>query len=183
MSVRRARLSTSAQTSWTRTNVLVFGIRSKWHLLRIVDGDATLKKQRGFTLIELMIVVVIVGVLLGIALPGYQNYVLRTNRTAAQADLLAAAQAMEKHFAINFTYAGTAAGTTFPSEAPTDASVKRYDLTLPTADPSEFLIQATPKGAQAGDGILQINNLGQRFWDKNDNGNVADAGENNWDRR
>ena len=142
-----------------------------------------MNKNKGFTLIEVMIVVVIIAVLLGVALPGYQNYVLRTNRTAAQADMLAAAQAMEKHFAINFTYVGTAAGTTFPDEAPTDATVKRYDLTLPTADPNEFLIQATPKGAQAGDGILQINNLGQRFWDKNGDGDVGDAGENNWDRR
>jgi type IV pilus assembly protein PilE len=142
-----------------------------------------LRKLRGFTLIELMVVIVIVGVLISIALPGYKDYVLRTNRTAAQADMLAAAQAMEKHYAINFTYAGTASGTTFPAEAPTDSTVKRYDLTLPAADPNEFLLQATPKGAQTGDGILQINGLGQRFWDKNSDGDISDIGENNWNRR
>tara|TARA_R110002072_G_scaffold48617_5_gene132887 strand:- start:636 stop:1088 length:453 start_codon:yes stop_codon:yes gene_type:complete len=138
-------------------------------------------RVRGFTLIELMIVIVIIAVLASVALPSYQNYVVRTNRTAAQADLLAAAQAMEKHYGINFTYAGAAAGTTFPDESPTDASVKLYDLTL-VAIADDFLIQATPKGAQTGDGIMQINHLGIRFWDKNNNADTSDSGENNWGR-
>ena len=143
-----------------------------------------IRQQNGFTLIELMIVVVIVAVLLAVALPGYQSYVLRTNRTAAQADMLAAAQAMEKLYTVNFSYEAAVAGTTFPNEGPIDATVKRYDYSFP-ADPNatSYVLRATPKGAQAGDGIMEINHLGQRWWDKNDNGDVTDAGENNWDRR
>ena len=60
----------------------------------------------GFTLIELMIVIVIVAVLAAIALPAYQNQIQRTNRTATQADMMAAAQAMEKYYGINFSYSG-----------------------------------------------------------------------------
>ena len=129
-----------------------------------------------------MVVVAIVATLLAVALPSYQNYVIRTNRSAAQADMLAAAQAMEKYYAINFTYAGAAAGTTFPNEAPTDAQTKRYDLSLPVADPNGFLIRAIPKGPQTGDGRLELNHLGQRFWDKNNSGTTGDAGEDNWNR-
>ena len=139
-------------------------------------------RENGFTLIALMIVVVIVGVLTAIALPSYQNYVLRTNRTAAQADLLAAAQAMEKYYSVNYTYAGAVAGTTFPNEAPTDAKVKRYDIAFTgTPDPNQYVIRATPKGAQLGDGFLEITNLGVRRWDKNGD-NAIGSGEDDWSR-
>jgi len=137
---------------------------------------------RGFTLIEMMIVLVILGILIGIALPTYQNYVVRSNRSAAQGDLLGFAQAMEKEYALNFTYANAAAGTTYPAQSPLDGDDKKYNLTIVSADADSFRLRATPIAGtnQGGDGILEINHLGQRFWDKNNDGDTSDADEDNW---
>ena len=62
---------------------------------------------RGMSLIELMIVLMIVAILAGIAIPTYSNYVLRSNRTEARAALLALATAQEKYYLQCNTYAPT----------------------------------------------------------------------------
>lgn len=95
-----------------------------------------MKPQAGFTLIELMIAVALVAILTLIAVPAYQGYSERAARANVQADLMAAAAAMERRKSQNFTYAGATAGTaatdTFPSISPTDADVgkQKYNLTL-----------------------------------------------------
>lgn len=61
-------------------------------------------KQQGFSLIELMIVVAIVGILAGIAYPSYQNYVLRSGRADGQAKLMEILQAQERFYSQNQTY-------------------------------------------------------------------------------
>ena len=92
-------------------------------------------QPRGFTLIELMIAVVIVGILMSAALPAYRNQIVRSYRSTAQTDLLAFAQAMEKEYAINFTYVNAAAGTTFPAKSPLDGTDKRYTLAIEKRPP------------------------------------------------
>lgn len=67
------------------------------------------KTSTGFTLIELMIVVAIVGILAAIAYPSYQEYVLRGNRSEAQALLNDAAARQERYYTQNNTYADTTA--------------------------------------------------------------------------
>lgn len=96
-----------------------------------------MKSNRGFTLIELMIVVVIIAILAGIAYPSYDEYVKRGNRTEGQALLSEAAATQERYFSQNNTYITTQAdigklhmrntsGTTVNS------STGKYSLTVDT---------------------------------------------------
>ena len=119
------------------------------------------KKQQGFTLIELMIVVAIVGILSAIAYPSYTEYVQRGHRADARAGLLQAQQWLER--------AATATGT-YPTTLPTaltwsgDAS-KRYDIAFQAGNTNAaYTLEAAPKGAQAGDkcGTYTLSNTGVR---------------------
>lgn len=149
-------------------------------------------RQSGFTLIELMIVVVVVGILVAIGLPSYNNSVTRSIRADAQSALLGFAQAMERHFQQNYSYEGAANGgndtgapaaTTFPTQAPIEGNNPSYDLTITAADDTGFTLRATPiaGGRQDGNGILELDSLGRRGWDADNDGTIA-AGERTWDR-
>lgn len=108
-------------------------------------------RQTGFTLIEVMIVVAIIGILSSIAYPSYTEYVRKGHRAKAMAGLLQVAQWMER--------AATATGT-YPLDANFSTELKnklkkvegdRYEITVASADGATFTLTATPKGAQSGD--------------------------------
>lgn len=146
--------------------------------MKIVRANKT---DKGFTLIELMIVVAVVAILAAIAMPSYQRYVIRTNRADAMSVMQGFAQAMERHYAQNNTYATAVAGTVFPSQSPLDGTA-RYALSIQAATATTFTLRATPVagGTQGGDGFIEITNTGLRSWDRNNN-SAIDAGENTWD--
>ena len=132
------------------------------------------KKNKGFTIMELMIVVAIVGILAAVALPAYTQYIVRTKRADATGALMAATNAMERHRANNFSYAGAAAGTTFTNWVPTDgpASAAYYNLTLVVAART-YTITATATGSQSlsldstPEETLTVNEQGQKTWTLN----------------
>lgn len=117
--------------------------------------------QRGITLIELMIVIVIVGILVGVALPAYQNQVIRGNRTAAQAVMLDIANRQQQRFLSDRSYADKAALES--SGFTLDPDVARnytYTITLGTGAVPTYVMTFTATGRQAKDGNLTLNEQG-----------------------
>ncbi len=146
---------------------------------------------RGFTLIELLVALAILAIISAIAVPLYTNYSQRTYRAEAQADLLGAAQALERFAAVNFTYEGTA-DTDADGAGDADAGVLatdiyssrsvaqgRYAFTIAAAA-GTFTITATPQaGPMSNDGIMTIDEAGNRRWDRDNDG--LGAGDDNWE--
>lgn len=130
--------------------------------------------QRGFSLMELMIVVAIVGILAAVALPSYQEHVLRTRRVTAASCLMELAQWMERNYASCMTYEKTgtppACGTAMDTAQLPPMSCRAdllnfYTFAFATGEPkaTTFKIEATPTGAQTGDSrcnVLSINQQG-----------------------
>lgn len=113
-----------------------------------------MKIQKGFTLVELMIVVVIVGILASIGIPAYSNYVLRGKLTEASTELAGMRVKLEQYYQDNRTYVGgCAAGTV----APLPSGTKYFTYTCPTLTASAFTVTATGVEAQGtGDFVFTI---------------------------
>ncbi len=143
------------------------------------------KSAAGFSLLELMIAVVIVGIITSIAYPSYQNNMTAARRADAQAVLMEAAQFMERFYTENNRYDQDTGGTAVAvpaelTEAPRDAGAKAYDIAVQASTASTFTLRATPKNMQAGDGFVEITNTFGKAWDRNNSGTIT-AGENTWD--
>lgn len=130
-------------------------------------------KQKGFTLIELMIAVAIIGILTSVGYPSYQNHIRKAKRVEAQGALVAFATAMEQWRVENNSYKVGTDGTTisdiFSNQVPTDGGTKTYTLSL-VSDATSYTLTATPDGAQTSDecGTLTLKNTGEKGAAKDD---------------
>lgn len=127
---------------------------------RAINGTRT----RGFTLVELMIVVAVVAIITAIAFPQYQSQVRKSRRTAAKTALLDVASREEKYYATQNTYTGLAnlAYASSVVQVPS-ASQDYYNVTVTVGTPTNgYTATATPQGDQTKDGCgsYSLTNLG-----------------------
>lgn len=129
----------------------------------------------GFTIIELMIAVAIVGIIAAIAVPSYQESVRKGRRGQAKADLVEAAQIAERFRTINRTYTGLSAGSASTDEIIAQSpktGTADYTIAVSNTGQDTFTVTATPTGRQVGDrcGVLRINQLGEKKHSTGDDG-------------
>jgi type IV pilus assembly protein PilE len=121
------------------------------------------RSNRGFTLIELMIVVAIVTILAAIALPSYTRYVLKTRRTAAMACVSEYSNYMERFYTTNLTYVGASTAPALDCRS-AQRTGSYYTITATSQSASAYQLTATPYGGQASDscGALGMDQKGTR---------------------
>lgn len=132
-------------------------------IMNVGFSPSPLSRSRGFTLIELMITVAIVGILASIALPSYTRYVVKTRRTEVQQQLISGAQNQERYFSTNGRYTATAGTAGCGGAAPANTAFYTFAATCANTN-NTFTITATPVvgSAQANDGTQTIDNTGAK---------------------
>lgn len=128
------------------------------------------KNASGFTLIEVMIVVAIIGILAAIAYPSYQEHVVKSRRATAQGCLVELSQFMERFYTTNMRYDQTSGGAAaaLPTTQCVNELTAHYDFRFADDEPtrSTYVLEAVPQGAQAaGDtrcGTLTLSHTGAK---------------------
>ena len=133
------------------------------------------RRPRGFTLMELIITMVIIGVLTAIAIPNYTAYIIRSNRAEARGQLLEMSVWMERWRTERGRYDNPASAGNPPptppfpanwTQSPPAPATAKYNIVVATPTAITYTITATPTGVMAGDvcGNLVVNETGQRMF-------------------
>ena len=135
-------------------------------------------RNKGFTLIEVMIVVVIVAILGTIAYGAYTRHIQDSRMATVQGDLMELAQWIERRYSLNNSYAGiTTANLPFSTSPRNPNSTTAYNIALRNVDDTRFTLIATRTGPQTGHrcGDLTLNQAGLRDVENADGVTAADC--------
>lgn len=142
-------------------------------------------KNNGFTLIEILIVVVIIGILAAISYPAYTQYIIKTNRIDAQSEMIRIASLMQRYKVLNFTYLKGGQPLVLDDlnilEDYPSPTKKLYKLELSNVTAGTWTLNAIPKGMQVGNGTITLNHNGQKCWTKGST--CTPSTTTNWDGR
>ncbi len=143
---------------------------SPWKI-KIIMNDINMRSRpsvpkfhSGFTLIELMITVAVVGILAAVAVPSYTQYIIRGKRAAAEAQMLTMMNREQQYLLANRSYADKttleANGYILPTEVSANYS---YAIALGSDTVPYFLITFSPTGRQGPDGDLTLDSEGVKL--------------------
>lgn len=148
---------------------------------RLMSYRPRARIARGFTLIELMVVVAVVAILASIAYPSYQDSVRKSRRAQVKADMVEIAQRYERYHTVNNTYVGFWEGAFGAADATvispsTAGATPAYSIENTEEEINTFALTATPEGNQTKDtrcGTLGLSNTGAKT--KTGTGELADC--------
>lgn len=137
--------------------------------------------QKGFTIIEIIIVVAIIGVIAAIAVPSYNGYAKRTNRTAVKAEMMRISQDLQRYQMANRNSFARATLATANAKSSFPEGKGHYTLVLNVPDDGKsWTLTATPASAQqTGDGSVVLNHRGEKCW--TEKSNCTPSATTNWD--
>ncbi len=122
--------------------------------------------SKGFTLVEIMVVVAIIGIILAFAIPAYQQQATETRRTDGQTKLMEIQSRMERHAFDNNTYTTDLTDLGYGSATNLESDegfylVSAVDCAVPDIV-NCYILRAVPQAGQAGDGNLELHSNGTR---------------------